>query len=81
MSLEKERSLQGTLVAIDAQCNLLLDHVYERTIIPTTTGNKKNDRSLGLVSVPKSSIKSIELKKARLNELTRLKQELLNDIV
>lgn len=69
------RILSGTLVALDCQLNLLLDHVQEHR------GEDHGERSLGLVSVPRNSITSIRISKRRLDSLCYRKQELLRQII
>lgn len=68
------RILKGSLVAIDAQLNLLLDHVFERN-------GKENERSMGLVSVPEQTIKSIKMTKPSLDRVCHLKQDLMRQII
>lgn len=74
VDINEDRSLQGTLVAVDCQLNLLLDHVHEYT-------KSVGSRRLGLVSVPRSSIKSISIAKAKMNAITDYKQQLQKHIV
>lgn len=75
ISLGDKRVLTGILVAMDCQLNLLLDHVQETRL------DDGNERLLGLVSVPRSSISSINLERGRLEQLCQLKQELMRQIV
>lgn len=75
VSLGDKRVLVGTLVAMDCQLNLLLDHVQEIRL------DDGNERLLGLVSVPRSTISSIKLTRTGLDRLCRLKQELTRQII
>ncbi|CCK73479.1 Mak31p NDAI_0G04960 [Naumovozyma dairenensis CBS 421] len=81
ITLSKERFIQGTLVAVDSQANLLLDYVWERTITKDITNAKYNDRLMGLVSVPSDTIMSIKITKTKVNKLVTLKNEMLSSIV
>lgn len=72
--LHKNRILKGSLMALDAQLNLLLDHVQEHT-------DDGNQRSLGLVSVPRKTIQSIKLPEGELNQLIQFKRNLLKNVV
>lgn len=69
------RMLTGTLVALDCQMNLLLDHVQEHR------AEDHGQRSLGLVSVPRNTITSIKMGKGKLEKLCHMKQEILRHIV
>lgn len=73
VSLTEDRILVGSLVAVDAQMNLLLDHVEERM--------GSSSRMVGLVSVPRRSVKTIMIDKPVLQELTANKVELMANIV
>ncbi|AJQ34264.1 ADM_collapsed_G0005900.mRNA.1.CDS.1 [Saccharomyces cerevisiae] len=73
VSLTEDRILVGSLVAVDAQMNLLLDHVEERM--------GSSSRMMGLVSVPRRSVKTIMIDKPVLQELTANKVELMANIV
>ncbi|ODV63885.1 LSM domain-containing protein ASCRUDRAFT_83783 [Ascoidea rubescens DSM 1968] len=55
------RVVEGTLIAIDNDPNILLDEVVEHICNEST--NQKTTRSLGLVSIPYQSIARIELSK------------------
>lgn len=61
-------------MALDAQLNLLLDHVQEHT-------GDGNRRMLGLVSVPRRTILSIKLPESELDQLIKYKQNLLKNVV
>lgn len=74
VNLHNDRVLKGSLMALDAQLNLLLDHVQEHT-------GDDNRRTLGLVSVPRKTILSIKLPKAELDQLVQFKQNLLKSVV
>lgn len=74
IDIDEDRSLQGTLVAVDCQLNLLLDHVHEYT-------KSIGSRRLGLVSVPQPTIKSIKISQAKMNAITDFKQQLHKHIV
>lgn len=74
VSLQNERVLKGSLMALDAQLNLLLDHVQEHTA-------NGNGRMLGLVSVPRRTIHSIKLPQGELDQLIKYKQNLLRNVV
>ncbi|CAI4057252.1 hypothetical protein N7582_000812 [Saccharomyces uvarum] len=73
VSLAEGRILIGSLVAVDAQMNLLLDHVEERI--------GSGSRMMGLVSVPRRSVQSIKITKPMLRDLTANKFELMGSIV
>lgn len=73
VSLAEDRILIGSLVAVDAQMNLLLDHAEER-IGPRS-------RMMGLVSVPRHSVQSIKVTKPVMQELTAKRVELMANIV
>ncbi|KAH3900533.1 Mak31p SCDLUD_003520 [Saccharomycodes ludwigii] len=62
-NLKNNRSIKGILVASDCDLNLLLDQVVEY--------NESNsiERELGLVSVPRETIKSIHILKSDMNTL------------
>ncbi|GAV54416.1 hypothetical protein ZYGR_0AL01480 [Zygosaccharomyces rouxii] len=74
VNLQNDRVLKGSLMALDAQLNLLLDHVQERT-------GDGNQRALGLVSVPRNTIQSIKLPQAELHQLVQFKRNLLQHVV
>lgn len=74
VSLQSDRVLRGSLMALDAQLNLLLDHVQEHT-------GDGNRRMLGLVSVPRRTILSIKLPESELDQLIKYKQNLLKNVV
>lgn len=61
-------------MAVDAQLNLLLDHVRERN-------GGQSERLMGLVSVPEQTVKSIKITEQSLNHICQLKQDLLRQIV
>lgn len=61
-------------MALDAQLNLLLDHVQERA-------GDGNRRTLGLVSVPRKTIQAIKVPQAELNQLVQFKRNLLKNVV
>lgn len=67
ITVDKNRSLKGMLVAIDAQANLLLDHVEEYC------QDNQNIRKLGLVSVPFDTIDDIQVTKTYVNTVTECK--------
>lgn len=69
------RMLTGTLVALDCQLNLLLDHVQEHR------GQDQGERSLGLVSVPRNTITSVKISRTKLDRLCHMKQEILRHII
>lgn len=69
---EFQRELRGILVAIDATCNLLLDHVRERT------GSRQ--RQMGLVSVPYASIVNIQLERGTMGRVISLKRQIQRGI-
>lgn len=71
--LGNDRILRGSLVALDSQLNLLLDHVQERT--------DNSERLLGLVSIPQKSITSIKMPKDKLTQLVQFKHTLMDQIV
>ncbi|CAI1875907.1 hypothetical protein SEUBUCD646_0C00910 [Saccharomyces eubayanus] len=73
VSLAEDRILIGSLVAVDAQMNLLLDHVEERI--------GSGSRMMGLVSVPRRSVQSIKITKPMLRDLAANKFELMGNIV
>lgn len=73
VSLAEDRILIGSLVAVDAQMNILLDHVEERM--------GSSSRMMGLVSVPRRSVQSIMINKPVLQALTKNKVELMANIV
>lgn len=68
ITVDKNRSLKGTLMAIDAQANLLLDHVEEYC------QDNQNVRRLGLVSVPFATIDDIQVTKTYVNTVTECKK-------
>lgn len=72
--LQNDRVLKGSLMALDAQLNLLLDHVQEHT-------GDGNQRTLGLVSVPRKTIQSIKLPQVELHQLIKFKRNLLKNVV
>ncbi|KAL3234292.1 N-alpha-acetyltransferase 38, NatC auxiliary subunit [Nakaseomyces bracarensis] len=74
IDIDEDRSLQGTLVAVDCQMNLLLDHVHEYT---KTIGSRR----LGLVSVPQPTIKSIRISQAKMRAITDFKRQFQQNIV
>lgn len=74
IEIDDDRSLQGILVAVDCQMNLLLDHVHEHT-------KSIGSRTLGLVSVPQYTIKNIKISQAKFNALVDFKKELQRNIV
>lgn len=67
ITVDKNRCLKGMLVAIDAQANLLLDHVEEYC------QDNQNIRKLGLVSVPFDTIDDIQVTKTYVNTVTECK--------
>ncbi|KAH3662102.1 hypothetical protein OGAPHI_006283 [Ogataea philodendri] len=67
ITLKDNRSLQGTLVAIDDQLNLLMANVSEQT--------GPHSRHLGLVSVPKKTIASILVDKSEYAKANRYRQQ------
>lgn len=73
VTISEERSLKGILVAIDAQANLLLDHVQEFC--------HQNVRTLGLLSVPFDTIQNIEIDKRFLGKMVEHKKRFLKNIV
>lgn len=75
VALGDKRVLTGTLMAMDCELNLLLDHVQETRL------DDGNQRLLGLVSVPRGSISSIRLDRGRLQQLCRLREELMRQVV
>ncbi|QLL34487.1 hypothetical protein HG536_0G03490 [Torulaspora globosa] len=75
ISLGDKRVLTGTLMAMDCQLNLLLDHVRETRL------DDGNQRLLGLVSVPRATISSIKLDRDTLEHLCRLRQEFMRQVV
>lgn len=80
IKLSESRTIKGTFVAIDADSNLLLDHVSER-VIEDDDPTSVNIRSLGLLSVPRPTIQSIKIDKARLDLLSTMRSDFLQNIV
>ncbi|CAB4254680.1 similar to Saccharomyces cerevisiae YCR020C-A MAK31 Non-catalytic subunit of N-terminal acetyltransferase of the NatC type [Maudiozyma barnettii] len=73
ITVSEVRLLKGTLVAIDAQANLLLDEVEECC--------PDNVRKLGLVSVPFLTIRDIQIQKSYVNRLEDYKRQLQKNII
>lgn len=68
ITVDENRSLKGRLMAIDAQANLLLDHVEEYC------QDNQNVRTLGLVSVPFNTIADIQITKAYVDTVSECKK-------
>lgn len=66
VTVTRERMLVGVLVATDSELNLLLDNVEE-----ITAGGR---RKLGLMSVPRATIASIQMEKPRVDALVRARR-------
>ncbi|SMN19394.1 similar to Saccharomyces cerevisiae YCR020C-A MAK31 Non-catalytic subunit of N-terminal acetyltransferase of the NatC type [Maudiozyma saulgeensis] len=73
ITISEVRSLKGTLVAVDAQANLLLDEVDEYC--------PDNVRKLGLVSVPFATISDIQIHKNYVNKIEDYKRQCQKNIV
>lgn len=76
ITIGEDRFIKGTLVALDAQVNLLLNHVQEHNSLML----EQSQRSMGLVSVPKSSITSVKIVDNELENIVEYKQEFLKSI-
>ncbi|SCU91595.1 LAMI_0E06524g1_1 [Lachancea mirantina] len=73
VTVNKDRLIVGNLVAVDCSCNLLLDGVEETT--------RHCKRRLGLVSVPGSTIDSVELDKHEIDKMIARRHAILQDVV
>ncbi|KAK6464539.1 hypothetical protein DFJ63DRAFT_334100 [Scheffersomyces coipomensis] len=62
INLKDSRSLTGILTVIDPFGNLLLSNTYE-TSIDKLNPNNLHSREIGLVSIPKDTMKSITVDK------------------
>ncbi|CUS20971.1 LAQU0S02e02586g1_1 [Lachancea quebecensis] len=66
VTVTRRRMLVGVLVATDSELNLLLDNVEE-----ITAGGR---RKLGLMSVPRVTIASIQMEELRVDALVRARR-------
>ncbi|CEP62238.1 Mak31p LALA0_S05e00958g [Lachancea lanzarotensis] len=73
VTVTRARMLVGTFVATDSELNLLLDNVEEISASST--------RKLGLISVPHTTIESIQIKAAQLANLRNSKSIYSQEIV
>ncbi|SCU91237.1 LAME_0E11760g1_1 [Lachancea meyersii CBS 8951] len=73
VTVTKARMLVGTLVATDSELNLLLDNVEE------ISANRS--RKLGLISVPQTTIESIQIKATQLETIKKSKFAWSEDII
>lgn len=73
VTIDSSRRLSGTLVAVDAQANLLLDDVTE------LCGDSR--RALGLVSVPFDTIADVQVSSKLLDQRVQYRQRFLRDVV
>lgn len=73
ITIDSSRRLSGTLVAVDAQANLLLDNVTEY--------KDSSHRTLGLVSVPFNTIADVQVSAKLLDQRVQYRQRFLRDIV
>ncbi|EDO16408.1 hypothetical protein Kpol_1030p16 [Vanderwaltozyma polyspora DSM 70294] len=77
VSIDDNRYIKGTLVALDSQLNLLMNHVREQN----GEGSNLVQRAMGLVSIPQSTIKSIKITEDELNNIVEFKHNFIKSIV
>ncbi|CCK69579.1 Mak31p KNAG_0C04780 [Huiozyma naganishii CBS 8797] len=78
VTLKDGRILNGEFMAIDAQCNLLLDRVREQSKSATA---EVSSRLLGLVSVPSDTVEKVEVPQYKMQEMIRSRAAFMQNIV
>ncbi|CCH57930.1 hypothetical protein TBLA_0A01310 [Henningerozyma blattae CBS 6284] len=88
VTIDKDRHIVGTLVALDSQVNLLLNDVVEFSVIRPSTESDSDKheaqqytRKLGLVSIPRSSINVLRIVDEDLEALIKRRTYLMQSAV
>ncbi|CCE66059.1 hypothetical protein TPHA_0O00900 [Tetrapisispora phaffii CBS 4417] len=84
ININDTRVIRGSLVALDAQLNLLINHAQELCIgdrINEKGESVDNARLMGLVSVPQASILSIKIAKNDMDNIISFKKDLLKSVI